>query len=97
MKTEPITDLHRVASRLFWWKSPEDALSDRLRFLAQVMTYGTAEDVIIAKKYFSNKDFLEVLKQPPAGTFDARSWTYWNLILDKYPPAPLPKRRHVAA
>jgi hypothetical protein len=37
-----MTDLEIVASRLFWWKSPEEALADQNRFLAQVMTYGTS-------------------------------------------------------
>ena len=40
-----MTDLEQVAKRLFWWKSPAEALADQRRFLAQVMTYGTVEDL----------------------------------------------------
>lgn len=36
-----MSDLENVAQRLFWWKSPSEALKDPICFLAQVMTYGT--------------------------------------------------------
>ena len=39
-----MTDLEQVAKRLFWWKSPTEALADPHRFVAQVMVYGTPED-----------------------------------------------------
>jgi hypothetical protein len=63
------------------------------RLLAQVMVYGTLENVALVKKYFSKTYFLEVLKEPPVGVFDARSWAYWHLMLEKYPPPPLPTRQ----
>lgn len=47
-----MTDLETVASRLFWWKPPEEALADPNRFLAQVMTYGTVKDLAVARRHF---------------------------------------------
>lgn len=88
-----MTDLETVAARLFWWKSPAEALEDQTRFLAQVMTYGTVEDLTIVRRHFSDKDFREVLAHPPAGVFDPRSWAYWHVVFGLKAPAELPKRR----
>jgi hypothetical protein len=87
-----VTDLERVASRLFWWKSPEEALADPNRFLAQVMTYGTIEDLAVARRHFPESAFREVLASPPAGVFDPRSWSYCHVRFGIEPPPELPKR-----
>jgi len=42
------------------------------------MTYGTVEDLIVVERYFPDSALLEVLANPPAGVFDARSWSYWR-------------------
>ncbi|MEK6778013.1 MAG: hypothetical protein AABY87_14225 [bacterium] len=78
---------------MIWWKSPAEAIKDPKRFLAQVMVYGTIKDLVAVRKYFSDGDFLDVLKNPPPGVFDPRSWAYWNLMFDRYPPIPLPLRK----
>lgn len=88
-----MTDLEHVAKRLFWWKPPVEALADPIRFLAQVMTYGTVEDILAAKRYFSDAAFREVLANPPAGVFDPRSWHYWHLVFGISPVPPLPTRQ----
>lgn len=86
-------DLENVAKRLFWWQSPSEALADPIRFLAQVMTYGMIEDVLTAKRHFSDDTFREVLANPPAGVFDPRSWSYWHLVFGISPAPPLPRRQ----
>jgi len=35
----------RAAKELFWWQAPEVALANPRRFLAQVMTLGTWQEV----------------------------------------------------
>jgi hypothetical protein len=86
------TTLGRLAQRLFWWKPPENALTDRDRFLAQVMTYGTWEDIREARAHFDEAAFRDALRRAPPGVFDARSWTYWHHALDLLPVPPLPRR-----
>lgn len=85
-------DLLRVAKRVIWFKTPEDALQDTKFFLAHVMTYGTLTDIGVTLKYFSEDDFASVLNDPPPGVFDIRSWTYWNVRYQREPVPPLPKR-----
>jgi len=88
-----MTDLETVASRLFWWKVPKEALADSNRFLAQVMTYGTIEDLSVARLHFPESAFREVLANPPAGVFDPRSWSYWHVRFGLEPPRELPRRK----
>ncbi len=57
------------------------------------MTYGTWDEVLTAKKYFADREFEAVLEDPPAGIFDACSWTYWNHVFGHTPVPPLPERR----
>lgn len=56
------------------------------------MTFGTLEEILAAKKYFTDQQFEEVLLDAPAGIFDARSWSYWNGVYGHVPPPPLPSR-----
>ena len=72
-------DLQRNAKRVVWFKPSEKTLNHTKLFLGHVMTYGTLEDIVTAMKYYSDADFGLVLKDPPAGIFDLRSWNYWNL------------------
>jgi hypothetical protein len=85
-------DLKRVAKRVVWFKTPDEALREPKLFLAHLMTYGTLEDIATAMKYYSEADFDLVLKDPPAGIFDVRSWNYWNLRYRHEPVPALPQR-----
>ena len=92
---EPSLDeaLSRVAQKPFWWKTPTEALQDRLRFVAQVMTYGTWDDVQTTRGILGEETFRAVLKNPPAGVFDAPSWVYWHNVFGIQPIPELPKRK----
>jgi len=85
-------ELWAAAERIFWFESAEEALRYPKRFLAYLMTYGTLEDILAAKKDFSDHDFAAVLRDPPPGIFDRRSWAYWNSVYGFEPVPPLPKR-----
>jgi phospholipid N-methyltransferase len=72
-------ELRAVAARVMWFEPPEASLRYLKRFHAY-LTYGTLEEILITRKYFNDNEFNDVLQDPPAGVFDARSWTYWNLV-----------------
>lgn len=92
----PLPDSHdellALARRLCWWKRPEDALTAPLRFLAQVMALGTWDDIRMARRYWTDDEFRAVLREPPAGLFDPRSWNYWHCVLGVGPVPPMPVR-----
>jgi hypothetical protein len=88
-----IPELHAIAERTVWFKSPELALASPYEFLAYLLTYGTYEDVTAVRRYLSLDDLREALDNAPPGIFDARSWAYWNLMVGRYPAPPMPIRR----
>ena len=86
-ETEPIV------RRIIWFESPEDALSDPVRFMAYAMARATHEDMKIIRRYVDDADFLEALDKAPPGIIDPRSWAYWNSMMGRYPTPPLPVRQ----
>lgn len=93
IETLPPTDeLVAVARRVVWYKPPAEALADVPLFVAQLLTYSTPQDVRVLKRYLSDADLVRALDAAPPGVFDARSWTYWNLMLGRDPAPPLPIR-----
>jgi hypothetical protein len=88
----PHPDLLAVAQRVIWFEPPERALGDPIRFLAYLMTYGTLNDVAVARRYLDLADFREALERAPPGIIDARSWAYWNVVTGRYPAPPMPRR-----
>ncbi len=88
-----MTDLERLAARMIWWKAPAETLRDAGRLVAQVMVYGTPEDLATARRHYPESAFRAVLANPPAGLFDPRSWAYWHAALGLPPPAEPPRRR----
>lgn len=86
-------ELLRVAKRMVWFKTPEEALRDQVLFLNHVMTWGTVGDIGTTRSYFAEDDFREALKRARPGVFDPRSWAYWHLVLNMGPAPPLPRRR----
>ena len=91
-RPSPSDPLAAAARRLVWWKTPEEALEDRARLFAQIMTYGALDDVRAMLAAAPEEVLRDVLRQAPPGVFDPRSWTYWHLRLG-LPPDPLPARR----
>ncbi len=87
----PSQEMRRIAKELLWWQSPEVALSNRPRFLAQVMTLGTWPEVQAVKDVFGWDAFKEILLKAPPGVFDGRSWAYWRAFFG-LPEADLPVR-----
>lgn len=85
-------DLRAVAAQVIWFEDPEKALADPLRFMAYLMTYGTPDDVATVRRYVDDADWREAVENAPPGIMDARSWAYWNVMVDRYPAPPLPRR-----
>jgi hypothetical protein len=83
--------LRRIAKELFWWQAPEVSLANPRRFLAQVMTLGTWQEVQLVKGEFGWEALKDALLNAPAGVFDARSWAYWRAVF-RLPEAEMPRR-----
>ena len=81
-----------MARKYVWWQPPDRALADKLLFLAQMMTLGTADDVRWLLSRVSEEDLRRVLEDPPAGVFNGRSWHFWHLRLGLVPIPEPPAR-----
>ena len=89
----PMTeDLLAVARRVVWYQPPEKTIANVPLFVAHLLTYSTPQDVRIAKRYLDDDDLRQALDAAPPGVFDARSWSYWNLVLGRSPAPPMPRR-----
>jgi len=90
------TQARQMAAKYVWWKDPDEALGNRVHFLAQMMTMGTLEDVQWMCANFSEAKLIEVLNQAPPGVFNGRSWHYWHHRLGSGDQvAEMPSRRLV--
>jgi len=83
--------LKRIARVLFWWQAPEISLANPRRFLAQVMTLGTWDEVHRVEDSFGWDAFKDTLLNAPPGVFDGRSWAYWHAFFG-LPEAEMPHR-----
>lgn len=73
--------LQRLAAKYVWWKTPEEALRQPERVVAQVMDIGDYDDVQALAKQADDEYLREVLTHAEAGQFDPRSWAYWHYRL----------------
>jgi hypothetical protein len=89
----PSPRLRAVATKLFWWKTADEALAEPLRFACQVMTFGTWDDALLARAELGDDLFRSALRKAPPGVFDVRSWNYWHLVFGMTPVPALPERR----
>ena len=93
MKALSLTEeLAQVAERIIWFDTPDQALADPIMFLNYAMRYALPEDMNMIRHYVSDDDLREALVKAYPGIIDDRSWAYWHLKLDMYPPPKLPER-----
>lgn len=86
-------ELLAVAKRVVWFKPPAATLADDVLFLNHLMTYGTVEDLAVARRRYGDDDFRAALRHAFPGIFDARSWAYWHVRLGMEPAPERPRRR----
>ena len=85
-------ELLAIARRVVWFKPPAMTLADDVFFLTHLMTYGTVEDLAVARQRYDDDDLRGALRNALPGIFDARSWAYWHARLDMGPAPPRPVR-----
>ncbi len=97
MRIEPLRGasptLRSIAAKVVWWKTEEQALADPIHLACRIMTYGTWNDVVLARAEMGDELWETALRSAPPGLFDVRSWNYWNLVFGFVPVPPLPTRR----
>ena len=91
MKPIPLNpETEPIVRRVIWFESPEEALSDPVRFMAYAMARATHDDMKVIRSYVDDADFLEALDKAPPGIIDP---AYWNSLMGRYPTPPPPVRQ----
>ena len=97
MEPIPVDALKPYARRYIWWQTPEEAVRDPHRLMAQVMDIGTFEDARDLIRLVGETRLREVLEQSQAGWLRPCSWSYWHYRLGlaetEQDIPPLPERR----
>lgn len=84
------------AKKYIWWMTPQDAMTDPHRVIAQVMNLGTLEDVTKLRELIGEEQLKQVVLSARPGEFSERSWHYWHKVLGisrrtEIPPLPVRK------
>ena len=82
-----------MARKYVWWQPPEVTLKDRRLLLAQMMNLGTVADLRWLLSRVPTSELRGVLRDPPTGIFNGRSWNFWHLRFGSMPAPKLPARR----
>src|ERR1700722_2468135 len=88
-KMEPNEQLNQMARRLVWWQPSEITLANAPRFLMQVMTLGSWNEVEQVREAFGPGALRDALLNAEPGVFDGKSWSYWHVVFG-IPERPLP-------
>ena len=86
-------ELRKAAERCVWFERPETSLAAPARLAAYIFTYGSLEDVKALRAQITQSDLRSLIDDAPPGIYDARSWAYWNLMIDRYDTPPMPQRQ----
>ena len=93
MKPFPHTPqfLH-AAKRIVWFKPPAEALDNPIELLAYAMNASTDEDMALLLDHIGEGGLREAIDHAPPGIMDARSWSYWNAKIGRFPAPQAPQR-----
>ena len=93
MKPLPHTPaLLDAARRIVWFKAPEAALDNPVELLAYAMKHSTDKDMALLLDHIGESGLREAIDSAPPGIIDARSWSYWNARIGRFPAPSLPER-----
>lgn len=83
--------LRPMAEKYIWWKTPEQALDNPHKIIAQVMNIGEYTDAQALINKIGANTLINVLKQAQVGEFSPKSWAYWHYRLGLSRLEDLPK------
>ena len=92
-KLKPTPQLDQLAKKYVWWKPPDWAYQHADVLLANIMNLGDWDDIQCLRQQVGDDALKDLIKHPPVGYFNYRSWDYWHAKFDISPIPPLPKRK----
>lgn len=93
MKPLPNTpEMRELATRLVWFRTPEEALSHPIELVTYALQYASTKDMHIIITAIGKDGLIEAIDHATPGVVSLRSWAYWNLVIGRTPTPPLPVR-----
>ena len=84
--------LKPLARKYVWWKTPDEAVAQPERVIAQVMNIGDFDDMQSLARQVGDDMLRGVLSRAEAGQFNGRSWAYWHYRLGLARPGRIPPK-----
>jgi hypothetical protein len=81
--------LAELAARYIWWRDPDPPSDDRI--IAQVMNFGTYEDVRRLESAYGPEELRAVMLRAQPGWISRRSWNFWRARLSFAGAGPIPQ------
>jgi hypothetical protein len=81
--------LAELVARYIWWRDPEPPSDDRI--IAQVMNFGTYEDVRRLESANGPEELRAVMLRAHPGWIGKRSWNFWRVRLSFAGAGPIPE------
>jgi hypothetical protein len=79
LELQPATraEIDALARRYLWWELPTGSHS-AARTVAQIMNFGTYEDILRLESLLPSAVLLRVVANAQPGWFSPRSWEFWR-------------------
>ncbi len=84
--------LAAIARRAVWWQDPDTTLARPPILAARVLATSSLDDVRDLARAFGRDTLRKAVMDAPPGILDARSWSFWLLVLGLDRSTPLPTR-----
>jgi hypothetical protein len=88
--------IESLAPKYLWWELDDVGEARTLRILAQIMNFGTYDDIRAIEAAFESEELIAVMARAQPGWFSPRSWDFWRgrlaLSGNQLIPARPPKR-----
>jgi hypothetical protein len=82
-----------LAAKYLWWDPIGDRQHSIERSVAQVMNFGTYDDILRLEQLVSASDLTNIMVKSQPGWFDDRSWDFWRGRLSVDTTAEIPTQR----
>lgn len=87
--------ISKLAQRYIWWQPADSAGHPLARQIAQIMRYGTYDDIRALEGLVDDSVLAAVMVESQPGWFDDRSWAFWRGRLAAAGAVNIPERRPV--
>jgi hypothetical protein len=88
----PADILAKLGRKYLWWPAAEGHAHSKSRIIAQTMSFGTYNDILLLEEVVGRACLADVMLHAEPGWIDDRSWEFWRGRLSFATGAAIPRR-----